>query len=446
MGVRANTKRGSYNTSGKQSWKRLGITKDDGWTSSMRTKYFRMQENSMKSIIKNDMTNINNRPEGKTKSNSKSHGKQQVDGIWSDSKFDATAATSSQFLRFVIFDDKRKKDAGEKFKSVKNLKDINKKHVVAFLLHKLEAGLSPDSVDRYRQDLQKWGECNVKFGIKSHTRLVPDEIRELIPDFKKEDRTRSLGETDGIYGYTLEQARTLIEHAEQPQVKAALETLTYTGLRNETFFELEWNDVLNENEEVDDYFNLDRDGLMKNNRKQIAEVNDAAPAFVSLWSSGEFTSNHKVFGDDFTSYTLQREIEKICDETGIDWKGYHAFRSATFEYYDTELVPDMTKEELVDGIERFVNHEVYNPKTGEMERPLNPLVPKKEFAGYGVKSDGTRYPKFNVVTGDDGHPIMVPKYEREWLETKRIDWLRNTYIAEQLSHNRSDANGPYRRK
>ena len=49
-----------------------------------------------------------------------------------------------------------------------------------------------------------------------------------------------------------------------------------------------------------------------------------------------------MFGD-FSEYKLEKGIKEACEKAGVDYKGFHAFRTATNEYYKKEKIPDMVK-------------------------------------------------------------------------------------------------------
>ncbi len=134
------------------------------------------------------------------------------------------------------------------------------------------------------------------------------------------------------------------------------------------------------------------------------------------------------------------------------------------DYTKKENRPEHTPK--VDGIMKLANitlkdehgndYKPHNPMV-KLKKPV--LIEKKDSKGNTVyKKDGSPvmvplrrqgkngsyYIVKNVVKDEKGEPVMVPKFTRESLMTRRIDFLHNVYVSEQMSHNRSDANSPYR--
>ncbi|WP_404331610.1 hypothetical protein [Mesobacillus maritimus] len=438
----------TYQKSDKQSWKKLGISNENGWNARMRKKYFRMIENINKAIINNDMTDISKRPPGVTEKVKGQKGKtnNHADGIWSDSRFDAVKATARQLIKFIIIkDEENRNSANSKTKEVQNVKDIKHYHVTEFLQTKLDNGCSAKTVDQYRTCIAKMAESTVKIGVKSHRRLIREEHYKIAPTLTKEQRTRSKGKTDGEYGYTLEQARKLIDELKyDPYAQTAIQYFTYTSSRFETFMKSRWQDVL-ENGKIPEIANWSRKDMMKNGRPQLAEMRDIGLRnnLQKIWSTGVFKESDEIWGSRLSRYELEKTVRAACKKAGIDFKGFHAFRSSTLEFYEKEVTPNMSKRELCQSIMRLVNIEVPD-KNGDLYKPHNPLVIKKEFKGWKFKSDGTRYPNLVTVTGSDGHPVYEHKFTFEKLMKRRRDFLQNAYVAQILSHNRSDQNSYYR--
>lgn len=433
-------KRRYERTSANQSWARLKIRDEDGWNDDMRQRYFRLMSNLDKAIQANDYTDLNIRPKGISKRDVKNGLK--ADGIWSDSQYDRVRDTGSQFLRYVV----------ENTPKVKNLKDINHHDVTNYLKSKKDDGCTAKTINNYYGYIQKMAECTFKYGVKSHEKLVRESHKEMVPPVKKEERVRGRGETDGKKGYTLEQARTIISHlADDPFAQSAATMLTYAGPRIDCMMEMKWSEVLDDNGEIAEYMDWTREGLTKSGRQQIAETNeDIRSSLKELWDTGLFKEDEQIWGSRFTQYTLKTAIEDACTASGVDRKGFHEFRSATVQYYEREKLAEMNKEQIVEGILKMVNIEVKDKK-GNTYKPHNPVVKKEErkrdengYTMYGKNSSGKPYPLFVTKTDKHGHPVYGEKWTKEELMTKRIDYLKNIYIAEQLSHNRPDANQPYR--
>lgn len=463
-----------YGEGGKQkrTHEKQGISEKHGWTSRMRTKFFKMSSNMNTLILKDDMTDPGNRPEGVTRKKDVQAGKVAV-GFWSDNYLDRSKSTFENFLKFVIERDEERRRGGfykknPKVKEINNLKDLNHHDVQDFIDHKLESGLAASSVRNYVTHIKKVGESTTRHGIKGHKNLVKQKNLNTVPERKRSEFIRNKGVTDGKRGHTLEQANQLIEHIKDPVVRAGVMVLTDIGTRKDTFFKLEWRDVLdNQGKVKTDYIDMTRPGVIKGGREQIAEISErVTEGLQRFWDNGDFKRDQKIFGDLFTPYLFEKELKKACLATEVDSKGFHAFRRATVEAFD-EKVKGMTKEGLVDGFLRFVNVEVPHRTTGELYKPHNPIIEKEEpykvpkvdskgnqlYKKDGTlimvvkkkqKKEGTWYVPMKTKLDETGHPIKGPKWTKEELMNSRIDFLRNLYVAEQISHNRPDANAPYR--
>lgn len=452
----------------KQSWAKLGISDKNGWTAGMRSKYFKLIEETQRVIISKDYTNLDTREKafGRrdiTKKEVISKGNTLfAAGIWSDSTFENVVKTTRGFIKDAIVREEKKKKNGDKYKDLRSIKDLRHHHVRDYIKDGLDGGrFTPKTADAYFNSLQKFAECGHDGGkgLKSFGKLVKESVKEIIPGIKKADRIRSLGETDRLYGHSLEDATKLIDAAEKLEVKTAIQALTYQAHRKGALFGVKWSDYLDKNGRIAEDTDLTRDGLLKAGRVQKAETNEAEfrRNLQRMWDSGKYGMDDNVFGQNdngtgFSPYLLEKEIRKVCEATGVDWKGFHAFKSSTFEYYKEVKMPEMNKEQLVRGILKMVNVEAVG-KDGVIYKPHNPKVPKKEVVrdsnGGLVRrktKQGNTYVVTKKVLGTDGHPVMVQRYSYEKLISARIDWLQNIYVAEQLSHNRSDANVPYNNK
>lgn len=464
-----------------QSWARLKIRDEDGWDDHMRYKYFNMKQNLDKALIEMDYTTRSRRPKGEDQRKEKT---KHNDGIWSDSNFENVQSRGSQLIRHTIWEDKLKQDAYEAkvkeyeaankeidFKppvEAKELDNIKFNHYRDFLKDKKEQGVTPTTLKKYKTDLQKAFECTHAFGIKSHSakRMFKPSIDKLCNEYKEEweeknpSVIRGRGETDNEKGYTLADARAIIAQLDHdPYAKTYVETLTYSGFRKETMQKVQWSDILDDEAKIDMHFSFEDGSKLKGGRAQIALTTDVVREDLQLlWNSGKFDAEDEIWGSRFSEYAIGKTIEEACEAAGVDYKGFHEFRAAAVEYYD-EVAQNLSKEELVQGILKFVNFEVTDPKTGKTYKPNNPLVEKEDYKRdengnkipvYGAKGtskEGTivRFEK-EIVLGADGHPVMEEKYTYDKLISRRSDYLRDVYVAEQISHNRSDANAPYRHR
>lgn len=462
-----------YGEDGKQkrSQKKQRISNEHGWNARMRTTFYKMSGNMNTLILKDDMTDITKRPEGVENKKDAQRGK-SADGIWSDNTLDLVKSNYEMFLKFIVKRDEERRKNGfyedyPKVKPVEDLKDINHHDIKDFIDYKLDQGLENSTVRKYLGDIQKVAESTARHGIIGHSELVRKEHFDMIPNRKKDEFVRNKGKTDGIRGYTAAQGEKLIAHVENPYAKAGAIILNDIGLRKDTFFKLQWRDVLDENEKVkNEFIELFRPGLMKGGREQIARISErATEALQGIWENGNFNRDQEVFGG-FTPYTFEKEMRKACTEAELDWKSYHAFRRSTVEQFD-EMAQTMTKEQLVDEILKYVDVDVPHRKTGELYKPHNPIVEKTRPQMYHAedkegnllyKKDGSPlmkvvrrqdkegrwYTPREKMTDETGHVVMGPRWIKEELINSRINFLRNVFTAEQISHNRPDANSPYR--
>lgn len=465
-GKRQGYKKGE-NDDVKQSYKKLGISAEDGWTAEMRTRYFRIKEKANKIIIENDYTNLDTREKkfgsriiGKKDVQVEGGANLQAPGIWSDSVFDAVSRRIDQVVKHTIEKEEEKKRNGEKYRKIENLHDIKHHHTRDFIHDKFNNGdISVATAHKYFEDLNKFGEIAASSGVKTAQQgnFIKESTRAKLPDKSKEARVRSRKE-DGSYGYSLEEAKNIIKNCDDFHAKTAAEALLYQGHRKDTLFKLQWADVTDKNGRVAEDSVIEDASKMKAGRVQMVETNEQEYRnhLESVRSSKGYGKEDLVFGKNedgrgFSPYQLEKNLKEACDKAGVEWVGFHAFRTATVQYYEKEKFPTMTKEEVVNGLLKLVNVEVVNPKTGEVYKPHNPMVTKKEIVrdknGNPIKrqnKNGGTYIVKRTVTDEQGKPVTVEKFTYDDLMTWRIDRLRNTYLAEQISHNRSDANAPYR--
>ncbi|GAB6590053.1 hypothetical protein bcgnr5378_64070 [Bacillus cereus] len=292
-------------------------------------------------------------------------------------------------------------------------------------------------------------------GVKSHAKLIKPSHKDIVEERYKEDRIRGRGKTDGKKGYTVDQANKIIRALEDdPYAQSLAFTLTYVGLRMETVKKLQWSDVLDEQSKVKLRFQI-HDGTKLKGGRVLAPISsqEVQEKLQKVWDTGLFEKNGKVWGDKMSSHNMRKTFMQACEKANVDWKAFHEFRAATVEYHGN-LAKKMSKEELVKAILDAVNGiEKIDPKTGEVIKPLNPLEKKKQWArdqdGNRIvisKRNGVLIYKKEVATDETGHPIMEERYTYEKLMSRRRDFLQETFIAQQISHNRSDANEPYRQE
>jgi hypothetical protein len=500
---KANLQKRKYERKQKtSSWAKLKIRDEDGWNDAMRSKYYSLNAVLKRYILENDMTVIENRPkrldgtpmtkkEVKVKNN-------YARGIWNDGDVSTVIKLADNLARFIVKSDEEKKENGffkqnPKAKPVEKPSQINQHHLTEFITAKLDSGaVAPSSAREYVVKLQKVFESTSRGpkGIKSHNslmkkcsgegpivKIVQKRAKEL--GYKegatrsKEHAIRNVGKTDGEKGYSLIQARSIIEHSkEDPMISLAARVFTYVGTRVGALEHMTWVDVMDDEGKVKPYLDFFHEGQMKGGRQQVAEVNEAKEALERIYREGDFTQSDSVFGD-VSKYKLEKGIRQACDSAGIDYKGNHGFRDATNEYYETEKVPQMLKglsknekkELLAKSILPMVNIEVIK-KDGTVHKPHNPPVNKTEKQyEYKKNKDGTlaqdklgrripvmkmkkgkngnMVPVEKVIIGKDGQPEIEEKYTYEKLMKKPVKTLTQLYIAQQISHNRADANAPY---
>lgn len=492
----------TYERKQSVSWARLKIRDEDGWDRKMRSIYYDMNNHFTNYILQNDMTDVKKRPKhpGGTPM-SKRDVKQNngyARGLWSDVKVDKTLGISDDLVRFIIRKDKEKTENGffkenPKIKPVLRISDINQHHLNEFVQYKLDNGVSPSSVREYVGALQKVFESTsaIAKGIKSHKTLMKKcsgggSVLKVIEkhvvenggkknEFRsKENETRGVGKTDGKKGYSLSNARAIMEHIEDnPMVNLAVNIFTYVGARYGSLNDMVWSDILDNNGKIRNEIDFMHEGQMKQGRKQIAEANESKYVLEEIYENGAFSPSDSIFGD-ISRYKLESPIKIACEELGIDFKGIHAFRSATLEYYETEKIPKMTaglnykekKESIASGMLKLANAQVID-KEGKVTTPHNPMVkkrvkqkvPKRDKDGNIVRNkkgnpimvtkmkkgkNNNFIPDLKTVIGKDGQPVMERKYTLEKLLNMQLRTLTGLYTSQQLSHNRIDANTPYR--
>ncbi|BCC56623.1 hypothetical protein [Bacillus cereus] len=460
-----NREKRSYTKSDRQSWKKLRISDEFGWDNEMRQIYFRMKSNYDKALQKIDYTNPENRKDSRTRKDFKRKADNHSFGIWSDSVYDDTLKTGTNFIKFVIWYEKNRKESGDEYRDIKKLADIRPFHVREFLMAKKEGRFGSWSEDgkactnktlnTLYGHIQKFSEATISYGVKSHAKLIKASHKEIVGEYRKADRVRGRGKTDHKKGYTIDQANQIIEALEGDQYAQSLASvLTYVGLRIETVKKLQWSDILDETGKVKSRFAISNGTKLKGGRV-LAPIcpEGTQEKLQQIWDTGLFKKDGKVWGDKMSEHDMRNTFIKACENAKVDWKGFHEFRTATVEYCGN-VTKEMSKEELAKGVLAAVNSiEKVDPITGEVTKPLNPLEPKKEWArdknGNRIvagKKNGVIFYKKKIKTDETGHPVMEERYTYEKLMSRRRDYLENVFIAQQISHNRSDANEPYRQE
>lgn len=496
-----NLQKREYERKQTVSWNRLKIRDEDGWDKEMRSLFYDMNNNFTTCILKNDMTDKEKRPKGEDGKTIK-----KVDvkvennyapGIWSDNGVNKALSRSSEFIRFVIKSEKEKEKSGffkehPRIKSIKKITDINQHHVNEYIKWKLDSGkVSTGAVRQYVGELLKVFESTSFDGVRSHKALFNKcrkggSVLKVIDRHvvanggkekqyrKKGTETRGVGESDGEKGYSLKNARAIIEKTRKdPLIHLAVSLFTYMGPRFGALKDMVWDDVIDKYGNVREEMRFMHDGQMKGGRKQIAEVNDSRGALEEVYRIGVFTPSDSIFGN-LSEYKLDKPIRKACEELGIDCKKFHAFRSATVEYYETEKIPEMQaglnlsekKEVMARAILNLANLEITD-KEGNVTMPHNPMVKKtRKIKVYKLDKDGNivrnkkgnpimvmkmkttkdgkRIPDEEYVNDKNGQPIMVRKFNMEKLMTDQLRTLEALLTSQQISHNRPDANTPYR--
>ncbi|QWI25648.1 hypothetical protein EXW34_31245 (plasmid) [Bacillus mycoides] len=460
-----NREKRSYTKSDRQSWKKLRITDEYGWDNEMRQIYFRLKSNYDKALQKIDYTNVENRTDSRTRKDFKRKADNHAYGIWSDSVYDDTLKTGTNFIKFVIWFEKNRQNSGDEHRDIKKLADIRPYHVREFLLAKKEGRFGSWSEDgkactnktlnTLYGHIQKFSEATISYGVKSHAKLIKPSHKEIVGEYRKADRVRGRGKTDHKKGYTIDQANKIIGALEGDQYAQSMASvLTYVGLRIETVKKLQWSDILDETGKVKSRFGIE-DGTKLKGGRVLAPLcpENTQDKLQRIWDTGLFKEGEKVWGDKMSAHDMRNTFIQACENAKVDWKGFHEFRPATVEYYEN-MVKEMSKEEVANSILAAVNSiEKVDPKTGKVIKPLNPLIPKKKWARdkdgnriVDFKKKGVIYYKKETETDETGHPVKEERYTFEKLMSRRRDYLENVFIAQQISHNRSDANEPYRQE
>ncbi|MCR6465161.1 hypothetical protein NXB04_20875 [Bacillus paranthracis] len=454
-----------YQKSEQQSWKKLRISDEFGWDNEMRQIYFRLKSNYDKALQKIDYTNVENRKDSRTRKDFKKRADNHAYGIWSDSVYDDTLRTGTNFIKFVIWYEKNRKKSDEEYRDINKLADIRPYHVREFLMAKKEGrygswsgdgkACTNKTLNTLFGHIQKLSEATTAYGVKSHAKLIKTSHKEIIGEYRKADRVRGRGKTDGEKGYTIKQANEIIQALENdPYAQSLASVLTHVGLRMETVKKLQWSDIIDKNGKVKERFAITDGTKLKGGRVLAPQCpKTTQEKLQQIWDTGLFNKGGKVWGDKMSAHEMRKTFVQACEKAQVDYKGFHEFRAATVEHYEN-MAKEMSKEELVKSILAAVNSiEKVDLKSGEVIKPLNPLEKKKQWArdesGNRIvagKKNGVLFYKKEIATDETGHPIMEQRYTYEKLMSRRLDFLQNTFIAQQISHNRSDANEPYRQE
>lgn len=457
-----------YNTSRKQSDAKLGIRDEDGWTQEMRRKYYDMMNGFDKGLQKADMTvkeNRKNPDRGKIKDGKASN---HAKLIWSDKQYEDVRNIASQLIRFCIEEDEIKKQSGFKtteedpeqgFKEITRMRFIKSTDIDAFLKNKKEQGVSPKTLQEYRVRLSKMAEVNVNDGIKSHAKLIKERHHDLTKEYFKEwvgagnpSVIRGRGE-DGKKGYKLKEAEKIIGALEHdPFMKSYVAVKTYCGFRDETINKVEWKNIIDEDGDIKENFEfgLEDKDKFKSGRTQIVLTHETVrDSLKEMWETGLFKPEDKIYGERVSTYSANKIIREACKEAGVVYKPGHEFRAATVEYCK-ELTKDMSKDEIVKEFLKLANHS-YIDKDGKTVKPHNPKVEKMKYVldkngnKQFIYKDGKKTDRYKMEKDLDetGHPILEEKFTYDKLITRRRDVLINLFVAQQISHNRPDANAPY---
>lgn len=300
---------------------------------------------------------------------------------------------------------------------------------------------SPKTVGAYISAVEKMCEASNQQEFERLGRLEADNIREKIDEFRsnyqKKEYKRGKN-VDGRLGYTLREAQTVTKKAYElsPYYGAMFEVLTYSGPRIDELRDIKWRQLDLENNRI----YLDDPGQTKGGRPRFVPIPEKTSQKLKELVDTAQPSNldTRIWGSNLTEASIRKLAQHCCKEGKIGYSGIHDFRRSAVEYHMRQLKKDyekgkLTREQIV---QRILDH------VGADER-LNPIVPKKKRDGYRTVTlkDGTtkRISNWVDVPGE-----FERKYTFEKLNSRRIDFLMNTLIAETLGHNRSDSTSPYK--
>lgn len=283
---------------------------------------------------------------------------------------------------------------------------------------------SPKTIAAYITAVEKMAEGGKQNGCDRLTKLSAENVRKKVDSFRtnydKKEYKRGKN-VNGKLGYGLREAQTITKRAYElsPFYGTMYDVLTYSCPRMEELRKIKWRQLDLEHGRI----YLDDPNQTKTNRPRFVPI---PPKVVERLQSLKDVVNpsnldSRIWGKNLSANDVRNLTKHCCSAGKIGYSGVHDFRRAAVEYHVRELKKDykkgrVSKEDVVD---RFMEHVMMNPK-------LNPMITRK------VKVDG----KWIEIT--------EPKYTKEKLMKRRIDFLINSVISQLLGHNRTSATSPYK--
>lgn len=285
---------------------------------------------------------------------------------------------------------------------------------------------SPKTIANYITSVEKMCEGAKNADCERLAKLSADNVRDKVDSFRKKYSKKEYKRgknVDGRLGYQLREAQTIAKKAHElsPYYGTMFDVLTYASPRVSELRKIKWRQLDLENNRI----YLDDPNQTKGARPRFVPIPEKVSQRLQALKDVVNPSNldSRIWGKNLSEGDVRNLAKHCCSEGKVGYSGIHDFRRAAVEYHQRELKKQykkgtLTKEQLVDKILDQVSAD---PK-------LNPMVPQmKKVNGKWIE------------TGE-----MEPRYTKEKLMGRRIDFLMNSYIAQLLGHNRTDSTSPYK--
>jgi|GEM_PF-3111858 len=326
----------------------------------------------------------------------KRNGKLGAEGIWSNATFERYKKSCRTFLKYCY-----------EHYGTKRLRDVKPRMVGSYIEYLLEKGCSAKTVSTYVSSLRKMAESSVKTGLKSHTHLVNDKHRGMIPVARKADRRR--GSKGGV-GYSVREAQIIIKQAEKHfslYEQILLEIFAYSLPRLDEALKISFDQIDYENKCIV----MTKKNQNKNNRPRRIPLPDFTIEKLKLLETFFPNKQTRIWGYRMSEKQVRALVKECCRLGHAGYKGVHDFRKSGVEWHTKRLTTDQTwtKERLVNEILAFV----------QVDPRLNPNVMR--------------------------NGVVTKKFVAEELMKRQRRWLISQYLSQVLGHNRNDSISPYRR-
>jgi integrase len=352
-------------------------------------------------------------------------------GIWSTNTYENYFKKAKTFLKFCV-----------KNYNIQDFKDLKPGMVADFIRYHLDKNSSPKTISNYFSAVKKMAEFGENEGIKRMKKLNSKTVQELIPEYRQEEYRR--GKKDG---YTIKDVQVLAKKAEQhfsPLHRAAVEVLGFAGARLDEFRRIKWKHLDFEKNRI----YLTDPNMTKGSRPRFLRVKPETMQLLKEIKEMNLHSNdnERIWGSRMSEKDV-REFIRDCSRLGkTKYSGIHDFRRSTILYHYREMQKEfkkgtLNKEKLVD---RIMEHVSIDPRLNPLVEKKIPLRDKNGNIVYRERKDGRSFPVLITVKDENGKVVKEPKYSKEELMKRRIDYLKNLYLSQILGHNRTDITAVYK--